>query len=47
MQDMAAQQIEDALRVSNSTVSTHPHAIYQKVTVHSRAEPIEKLGTPA
>ena len=44
MQDMTAQQIEDALCVSNSTVKSHTHAVYQKVDVHSRAELIDKLG---
>jgi len=41
---MTAQQIEDALCVSNSTVKSHTHAVYQKISVHSRAELIEKLG---
>lgn len=44
IQDMTAQQIEDALCVSNSTVKSHTHAVYQKISVHSRAELIEKLG---
>lgn len=44
IQGMTAQQIEDALCVSNSTVKSHTHAVYQKISVHSRAELIEKLG---
>ena len=47
MQDMTAQQIEDSLCVSNSTVKSHTHAVYQKIDVHSRSELIEKLGAPS
>ena len=47
MQDMTAQQIEDTLCVSNSTVKSHTHAVYQKIDVHSRSELIEKLGAPS
>ena len=47
VQDMTAQQIEDMLCVSNSTVKSHTHAVYQKISVHSRAELIEKLGVPS
>ena len=47
MQDMTAQQIEDTLCVSNSTVKSHTHAVYQKISVHSRAELIEKLEAPS
>lgn len=47
MQDMTAQQIEGTLCVSNSTVKSHTHAVYQKIGVHSRAELIEKLEAPS
>ena len=47
MQDMTAQQIEDTLCVSNSTVKSHTHAVYQKIDVHSRSELIEKLEVPS
>ena len=40
---MTAQQIEDRLCVSNSTVKSHTHAVYQKVGVHSRSELAEKI----
>ncbi len=42
-QDMTAQQIEEALCVSNSTVKSHTHAVYQKMGLHSRAELIERM----
>ena len=47
MQDMTAQQIEGTLCVSNSTVKSHTHAVYQKIDVHSRSELIEKLEAPS
>ena len=47
MQDMTAQQIEGSLCVSNSTVKSHTHAVYQKIGVHSRSELIEKLEAPS
>lgn len=47
MQDTTAQQIEDTLCASNSTVKSHTHAVYQKIGVHSRAELIEKLEAPS
>ncbi len=37
-QDKTAAQIEEALCVSNATVKSHTHAVYQKLGVHSRAE---------
>lgn len=40
---MTAQQIEEALCVSNSTVKSHTHAVYQKMGLHSRAELIERM----
>ena len=43
-QGMTAQQIEEALCVSNSTVKSHTHAVYQKLGVHSRGEVQDKLG---
>ncbi len=42
-QGMTAQQIEGALCVSNSTVKSHTHAVYQKMGLHSRAELIERM----
>ena len=39
-----AQQIEQALCVSNSTVKSHTHAVYQKMGLHSRAELIELMA---
>ena len=47
MQDMTAQHIEGTLCVSNSTVKSHTHAVYQKIGVHSRSELIEKLEAPS
>ena len=46
IQGMTAQQIEDTLCVSNSTVKSHTHAVYQKTNVHSRTELVEKLDIP-
>ena len=43
LRGMTAQQIEDRLCVSNSTVKSHTHAVYQKVGVHSRSELAEKI----
>ena len=43
LRGMTAQQIEDRLCVSNSTVKSHTHAVYQKVGVHSRSELTEKI----
>ena len=47
MQDTTAQQIEDTLCASNSTVKSHTHAVYQKIGVQSRSELIEKLEAPS
>ena len=47
MQDMTAQQIEGSLCVSNSTVKSHTHAVYQKIGIQSRFELIEKLEAPS
>ena len=47
MQDMTAQQIEGTLCVSNSTVKSHTHAVYQKIGIQSRFELIEKLEAPS
>ena len=47
MQDMTAQQIEGTLCVSNSTVKSHTHAVYQKIGIQSRSELIEKLEAPS
>ncbi len=43
-QGMTAQQIEEALCISNSTVKSHTHAVYQKLGIHSRGEVQDKLG---
>ncbi|MBR2836152.1 MAG: helix-turn-helix transcriptional regulator [Coriobacteriales bacterium] len=40
-QGQTAKQIEDTLVVTNSTVKSHTHAVYQKLGLHSRAELIE------
>ena len=47
MQDTTAQQIEDTLCASNSTVKSHTHAVYQKIGIQSRFELIEKLEAPS
>lgn len=46
-QDRAAQQIEDELCVSNSTVKSHTHAVYRKMGLHSRAELVEYVENMA
>ena len=43
-QGMTAQQIETSLCVSNSTVKSHTHAVYQKLGVHSRGELAERVS---
>lgn len=43
-QDKTAAQIEEALCVSNATVKSHTHAVYQKLGVHSRADLVEMMG---
>ena len=40
-QDKTAAQIEEVLCVSNATVKSHTHSVYQKLGVHSRAELVE------
>lgn len=40
-QNKTAAQIEEALCVTNATVKSHTHAVYQKLGVHSRAELVE------
>ena len=40
-QDKTAAQIEEALCVTNATVKSHTHAVYQKLGVHSRSELVE------
>lgn len=40
-QGWSAARIEEALCVTNATVKSHTHAVYQKLGVHSRAELVE------
>lgn len=44
-QGMSAAQIEERLCVSNSTVKTHTHAVYQKLGIHGRQDVTAYVAT--